>query len=234
MGTRARSSRSSADQAYRQLRDLIVEGRISPGRRLTETEVARRLGLSRTPVRAALQRLHQEGYVEASSEGRRSRLTVAPLTRQDARELLYLVGLVEGMAARAAAELDVAARERLAERMRAANAELAGTAVDEHPDREAFFNLDHGFHQCYVEAGAGPRVRRLHDSIKPQAARYIRLYVSAHAYEIDTSVTEHRTIIDAIASGATERAEEEVNRNWRNAEERLRADIEAVGERGRW
>ena len=45
-----------ATQVYRQLRELIVHGRLAPGARIIETEVASRLGVSRTPVRAALQR----------------------------------------------------------------------------------------------------------------------------------------------------------------------------------
>jgi len=227
-------SPSTADRAYLRLRDLIVEGRISPGRRLTETEVASRLGISRTPVRAALQRLRQEGYVRRARDGARSRITVAPLTKEDAHEILYLVGLVEGMAARNAAQLDASERDSLLEKLRGTNTQLATTAVESSPNRDIFFDLDHRFHQCYVEAGAGPRLRSMHESIKPQAIRYIRLYVSAHTYEIDTSVVEHEAIIDAIDSRSPEAAESAVNRNWRNAEKRLRADIEAVGERGQW
>ena len=50
-------------QAYEHLRELIVLGRLAPGSRLIETEIADRLGLSRTPIRSALQRLMQEGYI---------------------------------------------------------------------------------------------------------------------------------------------------------------------------
>ena len=63
MATPTGSDRAS--QAYRRLRELIVHGRLAPGARIIETEVAGKLGISRTPVRAALQRLQQEGYISA-------------------------------------------------------------------------------------------------------------------------------------------------------------------------
>ena len=65
---------------YEQLRDLIVHGHLAPGSRIVESDVAGRLGVSRTPVRGALQRLQQEGYIVDPSGGRLARPTVSPLT----------------------------------------------------------------------------------------------------------------------------------------------------------
>ena len=89
--------------AYQKLRELIVLGRLAPGTRIIETTVAARLGVSRTPVRAALQRLQQEGYVVVTSPGQQSRMSVAPLTQEDAIELFGMVSAVEGLAANGAA-----------------------------------------------------------------------------------------------------------------------------------
>jgi hypothetical protein len=69
--------------------------------------------VSRTPVRGALQRLQQEGYVVDPSGGRLARPTVAPLTSEDARELFHIVAELEGLAARGAAELAPAPRRAL-------------------------------------------------------------------------------------------------------------------------
>src|SRR4051812_29285735 len=74
---------SRPEQVYARLRDLIVQGLLSPGSRIIETEIAGRLGVSRTPVREALQRLQQEGFVTGNPGAQQSRLTVAPLTRMD-------------------------------------------------------------------------------------------------------------------------------------------------------
>src|SRR6185503_11287169 len=77
---------SRPDQVYVRLRDLIVQGSLAPGSRIVETEIASRLGVSRTPVREALQRLQQEGFVMGAPGAQQSRLTVAPLTRNDVHE----------------------------------------------------------------------------------------------------------------------------------------------------
>ena len=75
------------DMVYRELRELIVSGRLAPGTRLVETIAARRLGVSRTPVRSAFHRLQREGYAVAANEGdERQRLVVAPITADDAAD----------------------------------------------------------------------------------------------------------------------------------------------------
>src|SRR3954462_7172828 len=115
---------SRPEQVYTRLRDLIVQGLLSPGSRIIETEIASRLGVSRTPVREALQRLQQEGFVMGSPGGQQSRLTVAPLTRADVHELLNIVGALEGLGAYEAASLDEAKRRALAAELRRINNEF--------------------------------------------------------------------------------------------------------------
>jgi DNA-binding FadR family transcriptional regulator len=81
---------------------------------------------------------------------------------------------------------------------------------------------------------AGPRVRALHETVKPQAERYERLYVSMLTRELHTSVAEHRAIVKAIRAGNAAAAQAAVEANWRNAAERLASVVAAAGERGRW
>lgn len=219
---------------YEQIRELIVHGRFAPGTRIIETEVASRLGVSRTPVRSALQRLQQEGYIVTSGVGRQARPSVAPLTREDAWELFGIVGGVEGLASRWAAALEPAARHKLVEKLEVVNQKLLHATQAGRPDHNLFFTLDTEFHHAYVAASAGPRLQVLHDAIKPQAERYVRLYTSVLLDEIGTSVREHDTIIAAIGAGDEEAAQRAVQQNWRNAALRLNRVINAVGERGSW
>src|SRR5687768_14676367 len=116
---------SRPDQVYARLRDLIVQGSLAPGSRIVETEISERLGVSRTPVREALQRLQQEGYVIGAPGAQQSRLTVAPLTQDDVHELLDIVGALEGLGARRGALMDVPDRRVLAKELRALNQEFA-------------------------------------------------------------------------------------------------------------
>jgi DNA-binding GntR family transcriptional regulator len=192
---------------YQELRGLIVWGHLPPGARIAERAVAERLGLSRTPVRSALHRLQQEGFVSSVGRGQDQRLIVAPLTQEDGREIILIVGHLEGLAAHTAASLPDDKRKKIVARLREINKTLAEESK---------------------------RLLRLHRSIKPQIERYTRLYVSALVDELPTSVKEHEVIVKAIASGDPVAAQRSVETNWRNAAGRLSRVIEQLGERGAW
>ena len=219
-------------QAYTRLRKLIVHGRLAPGSRLIETEIAERLRLSRTPVRSALQRLMQEGYISDPGKGRQSRPFVAPLTRDDAQELFHIVGELEALAAWRAAQ--VVHRRRLVNTLNRLNGAVLSEIQGPAPSKERLHRVDTRFHRCYVEGGAGPRLLALHDAIKPQAERYTRLYIDALIDQIALSVDEHQAIVDAIEAGDADLAQNSVRTNWRNAAERLGGVIERAGELGSW
>src|SRR5258705_6333434 len=157
---------SRPEQVYLRLRDLIVQGQLAPGSRVVETEVASRLGVSRTPVREALQRLQQEGFVVGAPGAQQARLTVAPLTRSDVHELLNIVGELEGLGARWAAALDAPDRHALAKELRALNVEFHRLARGVPLDHGALYEADERLHRKIVEASAGPRLLALHDSVK--------------------------------------------------------------------
>ena len=224
----------SVSRAYDQLRELIVHGRLAPGSRIIESDIADWLGLSRTPTRSALHRLQQEGYVVALDRTKERRLTVAPLTQSDAMELFQIVGQLEGMAAGATAERPAVERAELVTRLRALNADLASVGRATPADPPQLFDLDNAFHRAYVEAGAGARLLALHDAIKPQAERYARLYVNYLVVEISTSVAEHEVINQCLEAGDPEAARQAVENNWRNAAQRLSRVIGTHGERGSW
>ena len=220
-------------RAYGELRQTIVWGRLPPGSRISERIIAERLGLSRTPVRSALHRLEQEGFVASVGQGRERRLIVAPLTMHDGQEVYALVGHLEGLAARLAAALPAPRRKALVERLRDVNSRLAKQART-HGDPAHFFDLDIEFHRTYVEGVVGPRLLALHHAIKPQSERYTRLYVSVFINQVATSVREHETITRSIARGDRDAAQHAAETNWHNAAERLAKVIAQHGERGTW
>ncbi len=73
---------TSVHTAFQQLRELIVHGKLSPGTWIVEGDLAKRLHISRTPIRAALNKLQQEGYVREHRMANKSRMIVAPLTKR--------------------------------------------------------------------------------------------------------------------------------------------------------
>lgn len=206
--------------AYDRLRELIVWGHLPPGARVVEMDIAEQLGMSRTPVRAALQRLEQEGYVHASS-GAQSRMYVAPLSTDDARELFAIIAEVEGLAARWAAGRAPEHRSQLAARLRQLNGQLSAAAAATPAEPPVLFDLDRRFHETVVREGAGPRLRALHQGFKPQIERYGRIYISALVDELSTSVREHESVIAAIDAGDGPGAGGRMRQNWYNASERL-------------
>jgi DNA-binding GntR family transcriptional regulator len=232
-GRRATGATERANRLYDSLRNLIVRGQLAPGARIVETEVAERFGVSRTPVRAAFQRLEREGYVVASAT-HQARMTVAPLTREDVGELLEIVGELEGLSARGAARLAESERERLAKDLAGLNTDFrkAASAKGAQPGR--LYELDEKFHRRYVEAGSGPRLLSLHEAVKPQAERYIRMYIALLLDTVATAGSEHDAIVDAIHTGNAGAAQRAVQTNWRHASDRLVRAIDVMGEQGNW
>jgi len=223
----------NVSRVYNELRALIVSGQLPPGARVAERAVVARMGLSRTPVRSALHRLQQEGFVASVGRAGDQRLIVTPLTRGDGHEVFLVVGHLEGLAAHQAASLPTDRRLKLVQRLRAVNKELArASRAKASPSR--LFDLDVAFHETYVEGVAGPRVVALHRAIKPQCERYARLYINVLLDELPTSVREHDMIAAAISKGDPRGAQRAVETNWHNAADRLASAIEEVGERGIW
>jgi len=223
----------NVSRAYHDLRSVIVWGQLPPGSRISERVIGERLGLSRTPVRSALHRLEQEGFVAPAGRGRERRLIVAPLTSDDGQEVYYIVGHLEGLAARMAASLPAPKRKALATRLRELNRELAAESR-KREDAARVFDLDLEFHRSYVEGVVGPRLLTIHRAIKPQSERYSRLYVTVLIDELSASVKEHDAIASAIANGNPEAAQRAAEANWHNAARRLARIIAQHGERGSW
>src|ERR1039457_3643842 len=94
---------TSVGIAFQRVRDLIVHGKLAPGTWIVEGDLCEHLNMSRTPVRGALYLLQREGYIMEYRNGSKSRMIVAPLTKEDASELYPIIGRIEGLAGRRAA-----------------------------------------------------------------------------------------------------------------------------------
>jgi DNA-binding GntR family transcriptional regulator len=233
--TEPAQAQDQPERVYYQLRELIVSGRLAPGTRLVEAIAAQRLGVSRTPVRSALQRLQQEGYAVPQNEGdERTRLVVAAMTAEDAADLFYIVGSLEGLAGHYAASMEPDGRAHLADELQALNGALLAESRAKATDAYRAFQLDTSFHRRYVAAAAPPRLLALHDTIKPQAERYARLYVMALTNELDVSVAEHDAIVRSIRDGDAAAAQQAIQTNWRNAAKRIGRVITEWGGSGGW
>ena len=221
---------SASLEAYQNMRELIIAGRLAPGAHLVETDLCARLAMSRTPVRAALQRLQEEGFVVGETVGNMVRALVAPLTAEDMHELFAIVGALDAIAARWAAELEPVKRQRLVNELERLNREMSAAARARPPQVAYAQDLHERFHHAIADTASGPRLRAELRSLQPQAERYGRAYTGASIRHFDDSLREHDAIIDAIRAGDADSAEHATAINWSSGAERYRRVVEADGE----
>ena len=220
--------------AIHQIRELLVHGRLSPGTWILEADLAERLNMSRTPVRSAIHWLQREGYVLEHRNVSKSRMIVAPLTKEDANELYLIIGRIEGIAGRGVAALPAAQRTELCLQLRKLNERLLQICEGRGGKEGEIFDLDRNFHRLIVHRGAGARLLTLHGAIEPQAERYWRLYASSIIKDLHLSIEEHEYIIKGIEKGDPDRIELGLQQNWLKGSGRLGHVIDIFGERGSW
>lgn len=141
-----------------QLRDLILRGEFEPGQRLAEQQLAERLGASRTPVRAALVTLEQEGLVEANDTGK---FLVRQFTPREVADAIAVRGQLEGMAARLVAEHGVS-RQLQAELQSCLDEGDLALAVNplDYESYAAYAVMNDRFHALVLEASGNRALQR--------------------------------------------------------------------------
>lgn len=165
-------SRDSMEQRVTgALRDLIVEGSLPEGTPLVQRDLARRLGVSQTPVRLGLSLLERAGLVEVGDTGR---ALVRRLTREDLEEIYAARLGLEGLAARVGV---AAIGEREVERMQAMLTELERLA--RRRDVGSYLQLRWDFHAVCYEASRRPRLLAEVERLFWRAERYNRLVLSS-------------------------------------------------------
>jgi DNA-binding GntR family transcriptional regulator len=183
---------AAVERAYRTIRDGIVSGAYRPGAHLTAQGLAAASGISRTPVREAMRRLHSEGLIRfIPNRG-------AFVTHLDERDIFKIYDLrvvLEGYAAEAAAKEGADAQiedlEALAHEMAGAIELPAALAID----RVA--QLNNQFHKLIVTAAANPRLETALASIveMPLVLRTFRRYSQE---ELRRSMNQHLELVEAL------------------------------------
>jgi DNA-binding GntR family transcriptional regulator len=232
-GARREGGQASAS-AYHRLHALIVSGVLAPGSPLVERDLCTRLGVSRTPVRAALLRLQQDGLVRGTPAGGGGRAVVAPLTSDDLREIFLMAGALEATAARTVAGLGAAPRATVGARLDKANRGLRAAIAGRPPSLVEAQGHHRRFHRACIDQVAGPRLRAEIAGLSPQVERYERVYSAALIYAIDEFAGAHDAIIAALCAGDADAAERAVAADWRLAADRHGEMLSMLGERGSW
>ena len=209
---------SNVDRALSALRKMIFSGELTPGSDHLETELAERLGMSRTPVREAALMLQSQGLVEVRP---RRGLRVLPVSVQDMRDIYDILTELESLAAARAAQAGYS---------RADLATLAGAIRDmdaalDDDDLRAWAEADDRFHRELVRLGGNARLAMIVSVMRDQVrrARATTLFIRPKPSK---SNADHRRVYQAIAERNASHAHDTHHAHRRAARDMLVALLE--------
>jgi len=190
------------------LREMILAGEFEPGERISEAPLATRMGVSRTPIRLTLERLAHEGLLEPYPTGG---FIVRKFTLDDIWEGIEVRGLIEGGAARLAAER--LEHERDLDKLRASQAEMDTLGEPTIETFPTYLELNENFHAEVLRLAKNETLKHVLDRLLslPLASR--RALVSLQTKFPESSEIfviardQHLQMIDAIAKRQGARAE---------------------------
>jgi DNA-binding GntR family transcriptional regulator len=191
------------EQVHGRLTDAIADGTLVPGERLTQEEVADRLGVSRQPVSHALQLLKRQGLVVEHGRGR---VSVAPVEPERMRDLYQLRAAIDGLACRLAAERVAAGGAPAAEVRRLREWLAAGQALAPDATVREWIEADVAFHQSIYALSGNTVIAETVAERWPHFKRCMGTSLSSDG--VRRAVwAEHAEIAGAILSGAARAAE---------------------------
>lgn len=195
-------------EAYIKLRDWILDGTLAPGIKLRDKELAKQLGVSRTPVREAILRLEDEGLVRTKPN---LSTHVSTIDFQSAFHLYSIVWTLEKLALTQAIgsiekehiQIMIDANEKFLIHMNSRN-------------RLAALNADHDFHSVYVKLSQNKELDKIISELKIKLKR-LDLYYFDKIKEAALSYKEHEEIIQALQQKDLFQAIKSVENNWKNS-----------------
>lgn len=207
-------------RTFNHLRAWIEDGTLAPGETLRDYDIAQQLGISRTPVREALQMLEQLGAIE-TVPGSHTRVVDADF--EDVRLVLGPLAALQSLAVVAATphitDDDITRLEDATEAMRAAL--RTGDAL-------AARRADDAFHGVFLERCANPYLTAAIEPLLHHARRLDGLYF-ADLEMTAAAVDDHRSILEAVKSGAADTAGELTTRDWLVSRQRVKQRSTANG-----
>lgn len=219
--SKAKSAASEASQTGRtllNLRGMLLRGDFQPGERISELPLVARLGVSRTPIRLALDRLAHEGLLEVSPTGG---FVVRAFTIEDVWDAIETRGVLEGAAARLAAERlqhdsELDQLRELRDKMDAMIRPEDDPDAFLPPDIDSFaryLDLNEAFHSEIVTLAKSPMLRRAINQVNsvpfasPSALVYVKTKLPRAPQNFAVAHEQHRSIVEAIEHRQGTRAE---------------------------
>jgi len=194
-----------AKSVIQRITEAIVTGHLVSGEKLVETKLAENLGVSRGPVREALRRLEEIGLVEKFPY---RGAFVSALTRQDVEELHNVREPLEGLGARLLAEQQDA--EAIA-RLKSILTQMG--EADIASDRSRMIDLDTAFHDNLIRLTEHKLLCEVWQIVRLRLHRFLYLKRQRLYRSPEEAVAIHKPIVDAIANGHPEQAEQEARKH---------------------
>lgn len=195
---------SLQDFAYQKCQELIQRGELIPGKLYSEVAISKQLNVSRTPLRAAVQRLEKEGVVTRLPQ---RGFHVNQFDENDIEELFLIRKAMEGFAAEYLAthqnRFDLNSYRRHLD---------AQKKVSDSDDFSAFVEADRAFHEEMIQALANRRLTAMYADLR-QSIALIALRRFKVSRQRDHSLAEHTVIVEAIGRGDPAAAREAVYRH---------------------
>lgn len=194
--------RREQDRAYAVLRERLIGGQYGPGAPLREEPLAREFGLSRTPIRAALKRLVEDGLATADAgQG----VHVAEWSERDIEETFHLRSLLEPYAARLAVERG---GDELLRRLRRSNEQMAAAIAKGGAGAiERVQDANRSFHHALVEHAGSPRLQAFLETMIDMPIVVRSFHLAAPA-ELEQSLRHHEDLTGAAEAGDGELAQQ--------------------------
>jgi len=186
------SRQSTPSLIAEQLRSAIMHGVLAPGSQLGEAELAAQFGVSRGPLREAMQRLVQEGLLR--SEHNRG-LFVITLEPDDVRDIYTARAAVERAAVRLIVKGD---RNKAANRLHVVHVDMVTAA--KRGDRGALSDADLRFHEALVGLSGSPRLARMHGTLLVETRMCLTALQNTDRPSAD-AVEEHGELVEAVRVG---------------------------------
>jgi len=203
---------SLREQVYEVVLQAIVNADFPPGHQIRDVDIAHSLGVSRTPVREALQRLVDEGLVE-TAPGAATRVT--PIDVDAVRNIYPIVGALHALAVRLGAER--IGRSEVEELTRTNDAFAAAVAKRQIV---AALAADDAFHGIVIRAARNPELERALDRLMPHIRRLQLAQFGSEPARL--SIRQHKAIVTAFRRDSVDDAMQTMEENWSNIESLLR------------
>ena len=192
---------SLVDQAYEDIRNRICDFELFPGQVLSDFTLSKEMGMSRTPIRQALQRLERDGLIADAGTGKS--YEVCKITDDEIVEIFDARECIEVMAIRLAMEKGIE-EPRLVELMRINRNMQEANAQGRIKEN---FQYDQEFHDYLVSMSGNKKLIRFHDSLLLQLRRMRVLSYLERTYQ-EKAVNDHAAILEGILAGDKEKAQQ--------------------------